>query len=438
MRRGTWTTGLVRLAIGLACGLSMTACDPDDGRAPSEGDGSPGGKADDVDEDAEGGPVEIVAVTASSVEALERDLSSVQPEVGDFAVGDPLDPEDYLRPMSALGHYGPLGELGPLGVLGPVGDATFNPSTWIDLAGPWSALAAELAEVNGPLSADGPLGANGPLDRERWRADLEALGGIGSSFVDQLEGGGLLVPLGPAGPLGALGPLGPLGPVGAHGYEADDDGQWLPEDGECVHSDERDVCRHVVVPWNDEESRTYELFEHYEAEFAASMTDNDTSFMVTGELSEGASESFAFTSAQTQLVTVHVMGQWTLYDPATSLGLLATAATIGYRMPTLVPNYIFPFNFYDHGSRFDDFDVTLEITTEEGTVSVTSDSIDMVDWISVVVPAGARLTAHVSLASRWRARWRVFGPEYRLFVVGSTPARADVPVTGDHRARLTP
>lgn len=434
MRRGILNTGLVCLAAG----LSLAACDGGETATSSDGDSGPGGKADDVDEDPEAAPVEIVAVSASSVEALGRDVSSVRPEVGDFAVGDALDPEDYLRPMSALGHYGPLGELGPLGVLGPVGDATFSPSTWIDLAGPWSALAAALADIEGPLSGEGPLGEGGPLNRERWLADLQALGGVGDSFVEQLEGGGLLGPLGPVGPLGALGPLGPLGPVGTHGYVADDDGQWRPEDGECAHSDEREVCRHVVVPWNDEESRTYELFEHYGAEFAASMTDNDASFMVTGELDEGESHSFPFSSDQTQLVTVHVMGQWTLYDPATSLGLLATAATISYRTPSFVPNYVFPFNFYDHGDSFDDFDLTLEITTEEGTLSVTSDSIDMVDWVSVVVPAGATLTAHVGLASRWRALWRVFGPEYRLFVVGSTPARADVAVTGDHLTRLTP
>lgn len=51
-------------------------------------------------------------VSASTVEQLGPDLSSVQPEVNHTYTGDPLEPADYLKPMGPLGHYGPIGPWG--------------------------------------------------------------------------------------------------------------------------------------------------------------------------------------------------------------------------------------------------------------------------------------------------------------------------------------
>src|SRR5262245_58544591 len=68
------------------------------------------------------------SVSASSVEALEGDLASVEPPIEALFPGDALGPETYLKPMSCLGYYGPIGPWGPLALLGPVGDNVWNPS----------------------------------------------------------------------------------------------------------------------------------------------------------------------------------------------------------------------------------------------------------------------------------------------------------------------
>lgn len=417
----------------VAASLALGACE---GTADTEAmTSSPGagGKADDTNAAAAIG----LAVTASSVEALEGEVSSVAPEVDEFVVGDVLPVDAYLGPMGLLGHYGFLGAYGPIGTLGPVGTNVWNPSAFIALGGPWEKLAVDLAGVGGPLSADGPLSERGPLNRERWRDALNAQELLAPAFIDQLEPGGLLVPLGPIGPLGALGPLGPLGPVGAHGYVANDAGEWIPGDDEtrCVHSDEKDVCRTVEVPWSDSEKRSYGLFENYEESFAQTMDDNDTSFMVIGSIDDDELDSYAFTSADRQIVTVAVVGQWTLYDPATAMGLLGQAALSGYALPTFVPNFIFPFSVYNHGRSFDDFDLALSIEDGKQRIERVSETGGRIDWISVAVPAGAKLSVEVSLHSRWSAPWRVFGPEYRLIVVGSTPQLSGIRVSGDHQVR---
>ena len=249
----------------------------------------------------------------TQIEELDGELDSIEPEVDAFSNADVVVPEAYLRPMAALGYYGPVGPYGPLGQWGPVGEDLFNPSQFLDLLGPWGDWAKILTDVGGPLSQDGPLGHRGPVAREYWRGLLDSSAFIRQEFVDHLEPGGLLSVSGPIGPLGALGPLGPLGPVGAHGYSANDDGQWIPEDGECVHSDEKDVCRTVVVSFDGEESREYELFENYDEDFAQRMEDNDTSFMVEGTIPSPDEEVdvYEFTSNETQMVTLLVFGQET-------------------------------------------------------------------------------------------------------------------------------
>ena len=91
-------------------------------------------------------------------------------------LGDPLAPEDYLKPMSALGFYGPIGPWGPLALLGPIGSGAWSPDAYVsgDSALGWSGWAERLAENGGPLSSDGPLGEAGPLGSYAWEA-LSAL-----------------------------------------------------------------------------------------------------------------------------------------------------------------------------------------------------------------------------------------------------------------------
>src|SRR6266550_1517121 len=77
-----------------------------------------------------------IYVSASSVEALNGDLSSLNPAC---RTADSFHScEDYLSTASALGDYGPIGAYGPLGSLGPLGSNSWNASAWMSGAGDWS------------------------------------------------------------------------------------------------------------------------------------------------------------------------------------------------------------------------------------------------------------------------------------------------------------
>ncbi len=410
----------------LTASVVLAAC----GAADDDGDpGSVSGKADDPDGMIEQG----VALSSSSVQALGGDLSSVRPEIDAFVVGDPLPPSTYLKPMSALGYYGPLGPYGPLGVLGPVGDGSWTASSWIGLSAPWDSFATLLTDAGGPLSTSGPLGPDGPLGDAYWDDLAARESSLTPAFLRQLEPGGLFAPLGPIGPLGALGATGPLGPVGAHGHDADENGNWT---GTCHGKDPRNadgVCRVVTVKWARNDTRVFELFENYPESFAQAMPDNDTSFMVQGRIDGDEVDSYPMHADELQMVTVVAFGAWTKWPFATAMLLLGESATLGFAIPPFVPGAVFPFNLYQHAASFDDVDLVLDIEVDGKLQSITADSADVVDWISVQVPAGAIVTAHVSVASRWRAPWRVVDADYRLFVVGSPPWLTSTNVGGAHQ-----
>lgn len=395
---------------------------------------SPGGGAGDGKADGLAGQ-RVHFTSQTAVEQLEGRLESVVPAVNAVHVGGATDPATYLKPMSCLGYLGPIGPYGPLGLMGPVGDGFWNPSRYISDSLDWSGFSATVTTANGPLSADGPLGAKGPLNPALWGLDADEAGAISGGFVSHLAPGGVWSVLGPAGPLGPLGPLGALGPIGAHGYQADDDGQWLAGEDGCHH--EGSVCRSVDVPWDEAEVRSYPLFEHYGEGFAKAMPDNDTSFMVTGAIDDDTTDAYAFTSATAQSVIVTVVPAYAELLPAQAMTLLYEAAALGFDMPRALPFYPW---LYDHSATYDDFDLVLKIVDAEGTVlgSITSASAESVDWIQAQVPAGARLVAEVSLFRSWWAWWRSVDPGYRLIVVGGTPeVAAPVEISGKHRQVLT-
>ncbi len=236
----------------------------------------------------------------------------------------------------ALGLTGPLGPYGPLGRLGPVVDTAWSPTRWMRAAGGWSKTAALLTELGGPLSEDGPLGPGGPL------------GTAHDHFPSIFLPGGDLAVLGPDGPLGARGPLGPLGPMGAHGFARDARGRFLDQSGR--------VRRTVTVPYQGGR-RSYPLFEVYDADFAAGMNDNDTSFMAVGNLRRGSSYSFPFRSPANQNVLV-----------------------------SLTPH-----------AQLDRF--RLEILDGAGNVVASSDAGGQVNRVELFVPARTRLQARVTLAA---------------------------------------
>lgn len=259
--------------------------------------------------------------------------------------------------LPPLGYMGPLGPYGPLGTLGPVGNNTWNPSAYISGAGSsgWSGLSEQLTHMGGPLSEAGPLGPSGPLGHLHDGA-----------VMPSMQPGGEAAVLGPLGPLGALGPLGPLGPIGAHGYKADAAGNYRGPDGKVV--------RDVGVPYQGG-TRQYELFESYTSDQAKKMKDNDTSFMVTGAVEQGQSDTFSFTAKSAEYVTI-----------------------------LLTPE-----------KQLDTFE--LIVLDENNKVVADNKGGAQVDWVQVKVPAGTRLKAKVKLLSHLH----FLSPSYRLIVTGSGP-----------------
>ena len=291
----------------------------------------------------------FLAITASSVEALHGDYSSVQPPVA----GD----------TTFLGQLGPLGAMGPLGPLGPLGHQSWNVSAFLASLGDWWGFSKLLTSWGGPLSEAGPLGPGGPLGRQAYERALPK----------HFQMGGIWGVLGPAGPLGCLGPLGPLGPAGAEGSSIDSAGRHV-HDGK--------VKRTVLVG-----EREFEICELYREAFAKAMPDNDTSFMVEGELSPPSeTDEYAFTSRCDQFVSVVVVPESTLdacaLDVRGAGGLLASSA-----------------------------------------------SSSLVNWVILHVRAGTSLKARVHLVGGATGPAR----SYRLIVTGSGEAIDQTDIRGKHQ-----
>lgn len=339
------------------------------------------GKADSWRDTACESPPPFFTVSASSVEGLGGDLSSLTPACAQ--ADNSHDCEYYLETSSCLGDYGPLGAYGPLGMLGPVGDNVWNPSYWISAAGDWSEWSESMSLDGGPLSEAGPLGPSGPLGDEAYFETLPAI----NDWARQLQAGGVWTVLGPFGPTGPLGPLGPLGPIGAHGFASDADGNW-------IRSGDNTAIRTLEVPWENT-TREYELVEMYPEEFAAGMTDNDTSAMITGGISSSDMDTpdrFQFTSRHMQFVTI-----------------------------LLTPE-----------AQLDDFD--LVIMDLGGQELARSNSEDYIDWVQLLVPEGMQFEVEVWLAGSGH----YFSKNYRLYVTGSTEHFPETYLCGQHQVPYTP
>jgi hypothetical protein len=313
-------------------------------------------------------------ISASTVESMRESLSSVTPKVHPSSNGFD-DPEMFLSNDSALGPAGPLSAWGPLGALGPIGDASWNVSAWMSAAGDFTDM------TKAPIGADGPLGSKGPLSSQAYSKDLPAI----NDFGKQLQAGGVWT---------ALGPLGPLGPVGSFGSVADRDGNYKKK-GQIV--------RTVDVPF-DGDTRTYGLVENYTEAAAKGMNDNDTSFMVHGDIEDPGHETDAydFTSGETQYVTI-----------------------------TLVPE-----------NSLSDFDVDLADGGGHVVASSRSDGSQSlfgalpvnqghyIDFIQLHVEEGSKFTAKVT------AKTAPVTSGYRLIVVGSTKNIPLSDIHGKHQAAL--
>jgi len=102
------------------------------------------------------------------------------------------------------------------------------------------------------------------------------------------------------GPVGPVGALGVLGPIGAHGYKADENGEY------------RDVLGNIQmtynVPYDTTTNRSFDLYQNYGANYAQSHI-LDTSFMVQDDLCNSPKQTsrYTFISAYNQIVSVVVV-----------------------------------------------------------------------------------------------------------------------------------
>lgn len=247
-------------------------------------------------------------ITANSVAAQPSNMSGIYPAV-------PASLSTYLGTGSALGYLGPISSFGALGPLGPLGTNAWDPATWISGSLSW---ANYFPTINGPLSASGPLGQNGPYTESAYYN-----GAIFSNnqFDANTRAFGLWSILGPIGPLGAVGPLGPLGPIGATGLTS------LPATGQFVNASSQ-VVRSVSVPYNATTSRSFDVYENYVQSYATQMPNNDTSFMVVGNLGSNSSNSYTINSSQNQIVTVLVVPNSTLMSNIMYVSLYSTSGKL--------------------------------------------------------------------------------------------------------------
>lgn len=314
-------------------------------------------------------------VSGDSVQTIDSRFTGVSPKPTNCGLGDC---SLYLSTMGCLSVNGPLGAYGPLGALGPLGSNTWSAAYWFNAVGDWSEYSKKYTGMGGPLSKDGPLGSKGPLGDSYYSVMPHI-----NDFAMHMQGNGIWSVLGPIGPLGALGPLGPLGPIGAHGYHKLAGGDWSDPKGHIV--------RKVTVDYDGSSSRTFGLFEMYTTERAIQMGwDQDTSFMVAGEVSPTGTDTFPLASSEPQWVTVVV-----------------------------VPQYY-----------YDNFD--LEILDANGRSIVSSSGTATINWAQLYVPsASQRLQIRVKLgASAGQYLW---DHHYFLYVVGSTQyVRKDINFQGKY------
>ncbi|KAL4453889.1 hypothetical protein ABPG74_003772 [Tetrahymena malaccensis] len=283
-----------------------------------------------------------------------------------------------ITPGGPLGYNGPLGPYGPLGTLGPVGSNTWNPSQLISGI-EWSNFSDQLTAQGGPLSQNGPLGHKGPLNNNLYNDEKSSF--YTNYFIQQLSGLGLFASLGPLGPLGALGLLGPLGPVGAHGFKVDKNGQYINQLGQ--------VQKEIIVRYDDDSSRKYELFEVYQSSFVkANSYVLDTSFMIEGSfgLFGSQKDQFIFTSNSDQFVTI-----------------------------ILVPE-----------KSLDSFKLSL-FDIESNYIDSTGNS-GLIEHFIIQMKKGQQLKIQVDL----QISMQIFSKSYRLIVVGSTAYNNINKITGSH------
>lgn len=308
-------------------------------------------------------------VTASSIEKLNKNISSINPVVDSSN-------KVYLNKNSTLGSNGPISAFGPLGLLGSVGTKKpISPSYWIEMLNIFfSPFSDYFSSFYGPNSVDGPLGHNGPYTEENYYyGDLF----LKNNFTVHLRALGLWNILGTTGPLGPVGALGVLGPVGSHGYKTNDNGQYVDS--------LQNIVSHINIPFDyTGNTRKFPLYEYYDNDYALNTINLDTSFVTKGKLESKTSiDKYSIKNTEDQILSILVV----------------------------------PVNVLDH--------FNIELDDANGNVIANSNSKDYINFIILTAPKNNSYTIKVSSNQN-----SAYG--YFLYVTGSTKYLNKYNISGNH------
>jgi len=303
-------------------------------------------------------------VSASSIEKLDKNIDGILPEVNDSNA-------IYLSPNGPLSKYGPIGPNGPLGKDGPI-----ETKTSYDLnLNLYPYLDKYYKSFFGPLNKDGPLGENGPYTEKSYYSGTLFLD---NNFAVHLRSLGLWGILGPTGPLGPVGALGPLGPNGTHGYKKNKNGEYKNKNGKVITK--------ISVPFDNDTSRSFDLFEYYkDEEFAKGKKNLDTSFVTKGDLSDNnLYDEYIINNDDQQIVSILVL-----------------------------PTHLFN-NF------------NIELYDSKKQLIAKSDSLKYINFIQFLAPKYTVYTIKITTSDK--------SNEYMLYVTGSTEYLNKYNISGDHIA----
>lgn len=172
--------------------------------------------------------------------------------------------------------------------------------------------------------------------------------------------------------------MGPLGPVGAHGYKADENGNYINND---------EIVRTIEVEFDNGLYRTFELYEMYSEYAAKCLVYPDSSYFVLGSISDfGEKDTYPVLSKEDQFVTIVV-----------------------------VPDF-----------DTDSFGIAVYDTLRN--LIASSETKTYINTIQLMVPANFQIHVTVELKSSWQP----FVSSYRLYVTGSLENLNQHNISGDH------
>lgn len=276
-----------------------------------------------------------------------------------------------LRQVLSL--QGPLGPLGPLGrSFGVLGSDASHPSYWVDqyfkamqshpVTNYWLSyygLAGPLHSPFSPLKEFGALNGN-------WREGVyNVLGTAG--FLGPLA-------LGPVGPIGALQTMGLKGPDQSGVYHDGRTGKRVDSVQLKVNGKQREYSIFRIIPYEaaKKDSNEWKL---------------GTSFLLDADLKPSLhSETFQITNQVSQLVSFLVIP-----DSARSSSGAADSGRLNFN---------------------------LTVKDESGRILLSSNEKELVNFVQIKVPAGAKLQVEVSRQKIETGRGTAGRASFRLMVVG--------------------